>query len=91
MAGSLPNNRNINLDYHGFEFYSYSVMLLGLGYRPGQSLPVLDHIDSTNALKAFGEIRERAEHLAWTLPSQYEYLTHVRREAAVGSEATVTV
>jgi tryptophan halogenase len=94
----LPNHRNINLDYHGFEFYSYSVMLLGLGYRPGQSLPVLDHIDSTNALKTFSEIRERADYLAQTLPSQYEYLTHVRSEAAngrvpdeVGSKETVMV
>ena len=33
-------------DYHGFEFYSYSVMLLGLGYRPSESLPALDHLDA---------------------------------------------
>ena len=74
----LPNNRNINPNYHGFESYSYSVMLLGLGYRPEQSLPALDHIDTQKALATFHAIREYAEHLCSTLPSQYEYLTAMR-------------
>jgi len=73
----LPNNRNINQKYHGFESYSYSVMLLGLGYRPERSLPVLNHIDDKNALSTFQEIKKRATYLSQTLPSQYEYLTSI--------------
>jgi tryptophan halogenase len=71
----LPNRRNINLGYHGFEFYSYSVMLLGLGHRPETSLPILDHLDDSQALAAFRSLKERTQHLCNTLPSQYEYLT----------------
>jgi hypothetical protein len=74
----LPNAKNINNNYHGFESYSYSVMLLGLGYEPESSLPVLDFLDDRNALEMFRKIRQRTEHLVKTLPSQYEYLTHVR-------------
>ena len=71
----LPNNRSINPSYHGFESYSYSVMLLGLGYRPERSLPVLNHIQDLNALATFHTIKERADNLCSTLPSQYEYLS----------------
>jgi tryptophan 6-halogenase len=78
----LPNPRNINHKYHGFESYSYAVMLQGLGYLPEHSLPVLNHIDSGNALESFRKIRERASFLCDTLPSQYEYLTSVRNNHA---------
>jgi tryptophan halogenase len=74
----LPNNRNINQHYHGFESYSYSVMLLGLGYRPANNLPVLNHINDRRSRAVFREIKERADHLCKTLPSQYEYLTAMR-------------
>jgi len=74
----LPNAKNINTNYHGFESYSYSVMLLGLNYEPSASLPVLDFLDDRNALEMFRRIKQRTEHLVATLPSQYEYLTHVR-------------
>jgi hypothetical protein len=73
----LPNNRNINQQFHGFEAYSYSVMLLGLGYRPMGSLPVLDHMDGRNAVSAFQSIKEKTAYLAGALPSQYEYLTSI--------------
>ncbi|MBW4636276.1 MAG: tryptophan 7-halogenase [Iphinoe sp. HA4291-MV1] len=73
----LPNSKNIYQNYHGFESYSYSVMLLGLNYRPQSNLPALDHIDERNAIAAFDSIKERAHYLNTTLPSQYEYLTHV--------------
>ncbi|MBS1664527.1 MAG: tryptophan 7-halogenase [Bacteroidetes bacterium] len=75
----LPNPRNIYQKYHGFESYSYAVMLQGLGYLPNGSLPVLSHMDSSDALTAFREIRERANHLCQTLPSQYEYLHSIHR------------
>ena len=74
----LPNAKSINNDYHGFESYSYSVMLLGLNYEPPASLPVLDFLDNRNALEMFRKIKQRTAHLVATLPSQYEYLSHVR-------------
>ena len=74
----LPNQKSINPSYHGFEFYSYSVMLLGLNYRPEGSLPTLDHLASEKAQQAFRSLRETTDQLVSTLPSQIEYLTHVR-------------
>jgi tryptophan halogenase len=85
-AKRMPNERNVNPSYHGFDSYSYSVMLLGLNYRPPASLPVLDHLDDGNALKAFQSLRERADLLRGSLPSQYEYLTHMRQQAGVIQE-----
>ncbi len=77
----MPVNRTIYPYYHGFESYSYSVMLLGLGFRPDGNLPVLDHLPNDKALATFKAIRERADYLCKTLPSQYEYLTHVREKS----------
>jgi hypothetical protein len=57
-------------------------MLLGLGYRPERSLPILDHLSDRNAAKAFASIRQKAERLSASLPSQYEYLTAVTHGAA---------
>jgi len=74
----LPNPKNINTSYHGFEDYSYSVMLLGLNYEPESSLPVLDFFDDRKAMEMFRAIRRRTDHLVATLPSQYDYLTHIR-------------
>jgi len=79
----LPNGRNINQNYHGFESYSYSVMLLGLGYRPEFSLPVLDHFDTQKARATFRSIKERSEYLCSTLPSVYEYLAAMRQNGSL--------
>lgn len=79
----LPNAKSINPYYHGFESYSYSVMLLGLNHQPEESLPVLDFLDDRNALEAFRMMRRKSEYLVKTLPSQYEYLSNVRAEAGV--------
>jgi tryptophan 6-halogenase len=73
----LPNNKSINPNYHGFESYSYSVMLLGLNYLPENNLPVLNHIEDQKAIATFDAIKERTDYLSATLPSQYEYLTYV--------------
>jgi tryptophan halogenase len=73
----LPNNKNINQNYHGFDSYSYSVMLLGLNYMPDRSLPILNLIDDRNAIYVFNAIKEKTEYLNSTLPSHDEYLTHV--------------
>jgi flavin-dependent dehydrogenase len=85
-AKRLPDGRNINPQFHGFEAYSYSVMLLGLTNRPPASLPVLSHLDPSHALAAFRNLRSRAESLRGALPSVYEYLTHMRGERAPGLE-----
>jgi tryptophan 6-halogenase len=71
----LPTNRTINPNYHGFEAYSYSCMLLGLGWRPKDNLPVLNYMNDSKASLAFETIRKQGEYLTATLPSQYEYLT----------------
>lgn len=73
----LPNNKNINPNYHGFESYSYSVMLLGLNHTPQNSLPALNYIDEQKAITTFEAIKKRAYNLIATLPSHYEYLNHV--------------
>ena len=79
----LPNAKSINPSYHGFESYSYSVMLLGLNHQPEVSLPVLEFLDDRNALEAFRKVRRKSEHLVATLPTQYEYLSHVRAKTGV--------
>jgi tryptophan halogenase len=74
----LPTQRTIYQPYHGFEAYSWAVMLMGVGYYPESSLPVLDHLDSREAQAMFRSIKERAQSLVEALPSQYEYLTQLR-------------
>jgi hypothetical protein len=49
-------------------------MLLGLGVRPTEGLPILDYGSHAPALKQFESLRSRSEHLVATLPSTYEYL-----------------
>jgi flavin-dependent dehydrogenase len=80
----LPNRRNVILGYHGFESYSYSVMLLGLNGPLETSLPALDLISPRRAMAAFEALRARTERLVASLPSQYEYITHVRAAAKAG-------
>jgi hypothetical protein len=70
----LPTKLSINPDYHGFEAYSYIVMLLGLGRKPRSSLAALDHMNETGALAMFDKFRQRADQLCSSLPSAYEYL-----------------
>jgi len=74
----LPNSRTIFPSFHGFDSYSWAVMLLGVNYQPPSHLPILDHLDEAKARSMFRMIRERAKHLVETLPTQYEYLKHVR-------------
>lgn len=74
----LPGARNIYQPFHGFEAYSYSVILLGLGYQPETYLPSLDSRDEAGARAMFRSIRDRGDRLVRTLPSHYEYLRHMR-------------
>lgn len=75
----LPNKKNINPYFHGFETYSYTVMLLGLNYAPENSLPVLEYMNNDKAIAQFRTIKEKSNLLKNTLPSQYEYLTYMMK------------
>lgn len=74
----LPCPRTIYQAFHGFESYSWSVMLLGLNYRPAKHRGVLDQIGDSAARAAFDSLKKEARQLVETLPSQYEYLTQLR-------------
>ena len=64
----LPNARNINPAFHGFESYSYSVMLLGLNYpardEPARSRP---HRPRGRSTAPSGPMREKTE-TGWSRP-----------------------
>lgn len=70
----LPTNRSIRSAYHGFEAYSYIIMLLGLGYEPEDVSFVLRHTPDGPALERFAQIKNAAARLVATLPSHHEYL-----------------
>lgn len=87
----LPGPRTIYRGYHGFEAYSWSVMLLGLNFRPPEAPSLIDHLPDGEAIEMFDRIQRRANHLVETLPSQFEYLTHLRggsRPAARAARAS---
>jgi tryptophan halogenase len=84
----LPVGRSIYQPYHGFEFYSWTVMLLGVGHRPASSLPILDHVDPKNAHAMFRRIKNRSKELLKSLPTQYEYLTQMRDPTSKLASAT---
>ncbi|MFD0319157.1 tryptophan halogenase family protein [Streptomyces flavalbus] len=75
----LPSDSSVHPYYHGFEPYSYAVMLLGLGRPPKHPHPALGLLDPGAARAAFAEVRREAERLVAALPGQYEYLTHRMR------------
>lgn len=77
----LPCPRTIFQPFHGFEAYSWSVMLLGLNSRPDTYRPALDQLDAARARARFEALRTRALHLVKTLPSQLEYLRHMHAHA----------
>ncbi|RWG43560.1 MAG: tryptophan 7-halogenase [Mesorhizobium sp.] len=70
----LPNAKSIDSRYHGFEYYSYSVMMLGLGSAPTEYLPTLAQRDPTNAIISFNQVNEQSQKLVSTLPSHREYI-----------------
>ena len=74
----LPGPRNIYQAFHGFESYSWIVMLAGLGSEPVGHLRALESLNADKALEMFDEIQRKSEELVATLPSQYEYLTQMR-------------
>ncbi|WP_073755302.1 tryptophan halogenase family protein [Streptomyces sp. CB03234] len=75
---SLPDADSVYPYFHGFEPYSYTAMLLGLGGIRTRPLPVLARLDGTDAVKEFHRIRQQADSLVDRLPSQYDYLAQLR-------------
>lgn len=73
---TLPNENTVFPRFHGFEPYSYAVMILGLGGLPLRSLPALGGLDPTAARHEFQRVRAQASALIDQLPGQYEYLVH---------------
>ncbi|GAA3086284.1 tryptophan halogenase family protein [Streptosporangium carneum] len=73
----LPNSETIFPYYHGFEPYSYAVMLLGLGGLRTPAPPALGLLDGTAAAKEFQAVRDQARYLVDRLPTQYGYFAHL--------------
>jgi tryptophan halogenase len=74
----LPDSETIWPHYHGFETYSYTSMLLGLGGVPMRPPAALDLIDGTGAAKEFELVRDQAKDLVDRLPSHHDYLASMR-------------
>ncbi len=74
----LPDSESVYPHYHGFEPYSYHLMLLGLGGRaPKRHRPTLDLVPDDAARREFHRVRAQSEALVNALPSQYEYLARL--------------
>ncbi|MEU7837921.1 tryptophan halogenase family protein [Nonomuraea sp. NPDC049129] len=69
----LPDTESVWPYYHGFEPYSWTSMLLGLGGLKPSPRPVLDLLDPAGARREFAALRGQAARLVAALPSQYEY------------------
>ncbi|MFJ3725168.1 tryptophan halogenase family protein [Streptomyces sp. NPDC090045] len=78
----LPDADSVYPYFHGFEPYSYTAMLLGLGGLPVPALPVLGGLDDADAVREFELVRHQAKTLVDRLPSQYAYLAHQHGGAA---------
>jgi len=63
--------------YHGFEAYSWNIMLLGLGWPPRRPRPALALLDPKSAIEEFRRVREDADRWVATLPSCFEYLQSI--------------
>jgi tryptophan halogenase len=74
---TLPDAETVFPYYHGFEYYSYACMLLGLGGVPLQPRPALELVDNRAAVQEFAAVREQARALAADLPSQYGYFANL--------------
>jgi tryptophan 6-halogenase len=75
----LPDTETIFPYYHGIPPHSYICIILGMGGIELRPSPALRFADETAARKEFEEIRGSAQSLIGSLPTQYEYFTHMRR------------
>lgn len=77
-ADQLPDAGSVNPNYHGFEPYSYAVMLLGLGgVRPPRPRGAVTLLPDDRARAELARVRTEAAQMRADLPSQYEYLAHL--------------
>lgn len=74
FSARLPGLRNIYQPFHGFEAYSWSVILLGMNRAPRSYLASLDNLDAAPAEAMFEDIKRRSDQLVQTLPTHHEYL-----------------
>ncbi len=81
----LPDENTVYPYYHGFEPYSYTAMILGLGGLDVQSLPGLAMMDDVAATKELRLIRDQAKTQVEQLPSHWDYLEHVLDSKAARS------
>ncbi|HET9896492.1 MAG TPA: tryptophan halogenase family protein [Streptosporangiaceae bacterium] len=79
----LPDSESVFPYYHGFEPYSYQVMLLGLGGVPLSASPALGGMDAAAAASELRAVRQEAADLVGQLPSQSEYFSHLREGTAL--------
>ncbi|MGW1373905.1 tryptophan halogenase family protein [Streptomyces sp. NPDC002446] len=73
----LPDEDTVFPYYHGFEPYSYTAMILGLGGLDVRALPGLAMMDDVAATKELRLVRDQARTLVEQLPSHWDYLAHV--------------
>ncbi|MGH3379753.1 MAG: tryptophan halogenase family protein [Actinoallomurus sp.] len=73
----LPDSQSIYPHYHGFEPYSYTAMLLGLGRPPGAARPALRGMDAVRARQEFVTVGEQRKQLVTALPGHYDYFAQL--------------
>ncbi len=74
----MPDSETIFPYYHGLPPYSYNCILLGMGGIELKHSPALDLADEKEAVRAFEQIRSRADRYVDELPNQHEYFTAMR-------------
>jgi len=83
----LPDAESIYPYYHGFEAYSWTAMIMGMGGIPVRQRPGVDLLDPTEAEAHFAWLKQRTATLGHQLPSQYSYFTHMRQGASAADGA----
>lgn len=78
----LPDAGTVYPYFHGFEPYSYNVMLLGLGSGPRTHRPALDLLDAGSARQAFEQVKAERATVVQALPRQYDYFVQMHRHGA---------
>ncbi|MFG2292827.1 tryptophan halogenase family protein [Streptomyces sp. NPDC048603] len=73
----LPDEDSVFPYYHGFEPYSYTAMILGLGGLDLRPRPGLALMDDTAATKELQLVRDQAASLVEQLPTHWDYLAHI--------------
>jgi tryptophan 6-halogenase len=78
----LPDTETISPYYHGFEPYSYTAMLMGLGGVRVAYRPALDLMDTCAAQEEWQRVSRVGRRLVSELPSQYEFVAQLNAPMA---------